>query len=292
MGRKGKKSSNFSWKKVLIGFIISVLVLGTWVIFEDNKTTSVYEMPTPTQYFFVEDYSGVLNEKTERFIYDEAVKLYEETSAQVVVVTVPDTQDASLEGFANKLANEWGIGDREKDNGVLLLFETDPDEPHVRLEVGKGLEGILPDGKAGRILDDYAVEPKNDGAWNKAAADTFIAICKEVCSEYGLSYDKTPGSEGWEDPDAPTTGTFGDAAFPEVKIIENDAPFLEQLGEAIVELLVIIGFFLFIFLILVVLWFFGGSGSGGGGSYSGRSSGGGGGFSGGGGSFGGGGASR
>ncbi len=292
MSRRGKKTKS-SWKKILIGFFIAVLVLGTWVIFEDNKTTSVYELPSPTGYFFVEDYSGVLNEKTERYIYEEAVKLYEDTDAQVVVVTVPDTQDASLEGFANKLANEWGIGDKEKDNGVLLLFETDPDEPHVRLEVGKGLEGILPDGKAGRILDDYAVEPKNDGAWNKAAADTFIAVVKEVYSEYGFEYDKTPESEEWEDPDAPTEGTFGDAAFPEVKKRENDAPFLEQLGEAIVEMLILIGFFLFIIVILAVLWFFGGSGSGGGGSYSSSGGGGGGGgFSGGGGSFGGGGASR
>ena len=55
------------------------------------------------------------------------------------------------------------------DNGVLLLFVTNPDEPHISMEVRKGLDGALPDGKAGRILDDFAVGPRDAGQWNKAA---------------------------------------------------------------------------------------------------------------------------
>ncbi len=294
-GNSGKKNSG-TFKKILIWVIISILVLGTWYIYDDNKVVKETNYPEHTAYFYVEDYSGVLNEATERFIYDEAVKLNQATKAQVVVVTIPNTQQDSLEGFSVNLANKWGIGDKDLDNGVLLLFETDPDDAHVRMEVGKGLEGAIPDGKAGRILDDYAVEPKNDGRWNAAAGDTFVAVVKEVYAEYGTECPETVDFGEWEDESAPTEGTFADAAFPEAIEKPNEEPFLVQLGMAFFELLLIIGFFLIVIAIIAFVSIFGGSGGGGSGGYSsgGRSygGGGGGGHSGGGGSFGGGGASR
>ncbi len=288
--KQKKKKTNIALIAVLI--FVFITVVATAFIYVDNSSVKETVYPDPTKYFYVEDYSRVLNERTERFIMDEAVELERKTKAQVVVVMAPGTGDDTLYDFSVKLANNWGIGDRELDNGVLIFFVTDPEDPHVRMEVGKGLEGALPDGKAGRILDDYAVGPRDEGLWNKAAGDTFIAAVKEVYGEYGLEAPDSLAAIEWEDENEATDGTFADAEFPEVRVKENEAPFLQQLLEAFLTYLVLLGFLAVIALIgLLGMLFGGGGGSGGGRGYSGGGHSGGG-FSGGGGSFGGGGASR
>lgn len=145
--------------------------------------------PEHTTYFYVNDYSKVLTEETEKFIVKEAKKLNMLTKAQVVVTTIPNTGLNTLENYSLTIANKWGIGDKEKNNGILILFTTD--KPHVRLEVGKGLEGDIPDGKAGRILDDYAVEAKNNRKWNKAALNTFVAVMQLLYQKYSFDVPET-----------------------------------------------------------------------------------------------------
>lgn len=73
----------------------------------------------------------------------------------MVVVTVQSLGGRDIESYSIGLAREWGIGDKDDDSGVLLLLSTG--DRQVRIEVGKGLEGSLTDGKSGRILDSYAV---------------------------------------------------------------------------------------------------------------------------------------
>ena len=281
-------------KRIILLITLIITVIGTIIIYFDNRTVVETVYPDPTGYFYVEDYSHVLNEKTERFILDEAVRLNEATKAQVVVVMAPNTQSNALYDFSVNLANRWGIGDEKLDNGVLLFFVTDPEDPHVRMDVGKGLEGAIPDGKAGRILDDYAVGPRDEGLWNKAAGDSFVAVLREIYGEYGIPVPETVDFQEWEDPDSPTGGTFADADFPEPIEKENDAPFFDQILEAFLITLVFLAIFAVIIVISIIITSLGGSG-GGGSSFGGGGSsfgGGGGGYHGGGGSFGGGGASR
>ena len=58
----------------------------------------------------------------------------------------------SVEEYANRLFKEWGVGQAKQDNGVLVLVA--PNEREMRIEVGYGLEGVLPDGLAGQIIRD------------------------------------------------------------------------------------------------------------------------------------------
>lgn len=275
-------------KKILIGFLI-ISIIGTafvYICFGDSYKT-VY--PEHSSLFYIEDYSGVYTAQTEQYIMDEAVKLQSATKAQVVVVSVPDTHEDSLEHYSVELANRWGIGDKEKDNGVLILFTTN--EPHVRLEVGKGLEGCLPDGKAGRILDEYAVDAKDNGRWNEAAVNTFAAVVSVIYEEYGLQIPESVHYSG-DISEKPQESTMADMDFPAEKKVENEDPWYVTLAASFV----VFWLFALIPLIVVIALLFGGRGSGGSsGRYYGGSggfSGGSGGFSGGGGSFGGGGASR
>ena len=72
------------------------------------------------------------------------------TSAQVVVATVKSLQGLAVEDYANRLFRQWRLGQKDKNNGVLLLFA--PAERKVRIEVGYGLEGWLPDAVAKLIV--------------------------------------------------------------------------------------------------------------------------------------------
>ncbi|MCR5099363.1 MAG: TPM domain-containing protein [Lachnospiraceae bacterium] len=279
-------------------YLVSTLIFGwvglfvfTFVVM--SMPSTVY--PEHTGYFYVEDYSGCLNETTERYIYEEGKKLYEATDAQVVVVTVPNTHEDDIEDYSIHLANEWGIGDKEKDNGVLILVRTGSGQESIRMEIGKGAEAVITDGKAGRILDEYAVEAKEARQWNRLAGNTFTAVVQELYAAYGTGCPDTVAfRDSWADGEEQTVGTMGDAEFPEEYV--PDYTFFEKLRESAgfaceeywMGLLIsaIVHFFIFLSSI--------GGGSSSGSWRSGGSSGGGfsGGSSGGGGSFGGGGATR
>jgi uncharacterized protein len=173
--------------------------------------------PDHSSYFYVSDFSSVLNESTEKFIIEEAEKLENLTKAQVVVATVPETNGLSIESYSLNLANQWGIGDKEKNNGILILFKTDKDDKKVRIEVGRGLEGDITDARAGRILDDYVVIAKNEGKWNMAAWNAFVAVEKALYEIYSLD---EPASLVFMkgEPASSTESTMADVPF---KMTEN-----------------------------------------------------------------------
>ena len=78
--------------------------------------------------------------------------------------------------------------DKAKNNGVLLVIETDPDkvgDREVYIAVGQGLEGALPDGKIGRIIDEYTMPYLNQGSVDDAVLSTYQVLYNEVATEYG-----------------------------------------------------------------------------------------------------------
>ena len=98
----------------------------------------------------VNDFAGVLTGDDRAFLENFLRALERDTSAEVVVVTVASLDGLPIEEYAVRLFADWGIGDAAKDNGVLLLVARS--ERLVRIEVGYGLEGSLPDGLAGEII--------------------------------------------------------------------------------------------------------------------------------------------
>ncbi len=224
------------------------------------------DYPDPTERFFVNDYADVMTDADEQAVYEAGVALYEATDAQIVLLTVNDLGGQSLEEYSLTIARDWGIGDEEKNNGILLLFTVDG--PHSRIEVGYGLEGAVNDSKAGRILDTYLVPwYEDEDAWSKQLADTYKAILNEVYFEYGLTES----------------------------MLTVDTP--DDVGDGSDLMLLVVIFIVMIIMLStrrgrLILFASGGYHHGGGGFHGGGFSGGGGGFRGGGGGFGGGGASR
>jgi len=107
------------------------------------------DVPPATGY--VNDRADMLSPATERKL-EEALRAFESSdSTQLVVLTIPSLEGEAPEEYSLRVAESWGIGQRDKDNGALLLIARD--ERKVRIEVGYGLEDRLTDLLAGRIID-------------------------------------------------------------------------------------------------------------------------------------------
>jgi uncharacterized protein len=98
----------------------------------------------------VTDLANVIDANVEAEIDGRLAQLERETSSEIAVATVPSLDGISVEEYANRLFKEWGVGQAKQDNGVLVLVA--PNEREIRIEVGYGLEGVLPDGLAGQII--------------------------------------------------------------------------------------------------------------------------------------------
>lgn len=109
----------------------------------------------------VNDFAIVLTPAQRDLLESDLAALERETSAEVAVVTVASLDGRSIEEYATALFNEWGIGKADRDNGVLVLVS--PADRAMRIEVGYGLEPVLPDGLAGAIIRETFLPRFRDG---------------------------------------------------------------------------------------------------------------------------------
>lgn len=253
------------YSAILLSAVLLILSLSVSAFAAKNTP-----YPPPTQSFFVNDFADCINETDEQKMQSMAEELYKKTGAQVVCVTVNSLDGKEVRDYALGLGREWGIGSKNND-GVLLLLSVE--ERQIDIEVGYGLEGALPDGKTGRILDNYAMPYLKSDDFSTGLREAFSALIGETATEYGVEIN-------------------GSSLAPD----EDEDEYKSSKA-------VIIDFIIFIIIVFAIrkitgrtpFIFFGGGGnhhSGGGFSGGGFSGGSSGGFSGGGGSFGGGGSSR
>ncbi len=228
---------------------------------------------SPTKEFYINDNAGVLAEVQEERILAAAVELEKKTGAQIVILTVESLDGKTSSEYALEIARDWGIGDEEKDNGVLILLSTG--DRDIRVEVGRGLEGCLPDGKTGRLIDDYAMPLYKENDFANGTEQLFYAILNIVREEYELEAVSIPDS----------SEEYKDAQEWEE---ETPSPWLTVIA--------IIGVIAFVMIRIALarrgIFIFGGFGGFGGPRGGGGFGGGGGSYRGGGGGFGGGGAGR
>jgi len=100
---------------------------------------------------FVNDYASILQASEVATLEAKLTQFSKDTSNEISVVTIASLEGDYIENYANKLFTDWGIGKDKKDNGVLLLISLA--EKKMRLEVGYGLEGALPDATCNQIIE-------------------------------------------------------------------------------------------------------------------------------------------
>src|SRR5262245_6314993 len=101
----------------------------------------------------VVDQAGILDQSRRIALTEKLASLEASTTDQLVVATVRSLEGTSIEDYANRLFREWKLGQKDKNNGVLLLIA--PNERKVRIEVGYGLEGTLTDARSRLIIESF-----------------------------------------------------------------------------------------------------------------------------------------
>ncbi|MDR7239820.1 TPM domain-containing protein [Neobacillus drentensis] len=164
-----------------------LLVFFTFFISAINTHAEEVQIPAPVGDIYVQDFANVLNQTERTELINLGRNIEDQTTAQIAVLTMSTIGDRPMEEFANAAFRQYGIGNNEKNNGILLVLSLQ--ERKVRIEVGYGLEGRIPDGKAGRILDEYAFPYLKNQQPNTAIVETYKALAKEVLAEYGNEGD-------------------------------------------------------------------------------------------------------
>ncbi|UQZ36639.1 hypothetical protein C2I18_25750 [Paenibacillus sp. PK3_47] len=203
-------------KTILTALIFMLLSAVMLPSFSVAKTS----VPDHTESFYVNDFAGVIDQKTENYMVNYGVKLHQASGAQVVLATVDSTKGVSMKEYANALFNTWGVGSADKNNGVLLLLSVKDDDYWV--VQGKGLVNTLSDGQLSQILSqylepDFARKDYNSGArktygeliqrlggvWTEQTANSkyvadnagvFKQVTKDYLNQSSYRYKSTSGS--------------------------------------------------------------------------------------------------
>lgn len=156
---------------------LGLLILLGWLLSSPAQALDV-----PPLSGHVNDYANLLAPQTELKIENFLQDFEKSDSTQLAVLTIPSLEGEAVEEFALKAAEAWGLGQKEKDNGALLLVAKT--ERKVRIEVGYGLEGRLTDLLAGRIIDHEITPRFRAGDFDGGIIAGVVAMAEAVRGEY------------------------------------------------------------------------------------------------------------
>jgi uncharacterized protein len=134
----------------------------------------VYALDVPPHTRQVIDLANILDDQEQDRI-ENSLKLFQkEYGPQLQVLTIPSLEGEAIESYSIKVVDAWKLGDEKRDDGLLLLVV--PQDRRVRIEVGQGLEGVLPDVLAGRIIRDVMFPFFKEGRYDAGIVAGLNAI--------------------------------------------------------------------------------------------------------------------
>ncbi|MEA3493102.1 MAG: TPM domain-containing protein [Candidatus Margulisiibacteriota bacterium] len=159
------------FKRPLIILLLGFFFAG--VVFADAKF--------PSYSGYINDFAGVLSASQKQELGSLSRSLKQKTGAELAVAIVKSVEPLGPKLYAVKLFEKWGIGEKGEDNGILIFLAMK--ERRVEIEVGYGLEGVLPDAKTGEILDNYAVPYFKQGKMGEGVLRTARVIARVAAGE-------------------------------------------------------------------------------------------------------------
>lgn len=170
--------------------VASLLLVVVWLVFASLACSQEYPQPKG----YVNDFANLLSSSEVDSLNAELLDFRSKTSIEIAVVTVTSLQGLTVEDYTNGLANAWGVGKKDKDNGVVLLLA--PAEKKVRIEVGRGLEEVLTDLHSSRIIRED-IKPLYRQHPNQAIIAGTHAIMRHLLAKQnGLASAATEQSVG------------------------------------------------------------------------------------------------
>jgi uncharacterized membrane protein YgcG len=156
--------------RLLAALLILLAATGLWALdvppFRD-PVTDLAGMLTSEQ---VEQLNGLLSE------FQAA------TTNQFAVLIIPSLEGENLESYSMRVASQWALGTKEKDNGLLLLVAQE--ERRLRIEVGYGLEGVLTDAFCGRVIDHTIVPYFKEGKYYEGISAGLVELVRQSGDEF------------------------------------------------------------------------------------------------------------
>lgn len=136
----------------------------------------------------VNDYVGVLTSEESNALEKKLVAYNDSTSTQLAIVIVQSLEGYEVSDYATRLAEAWGVGQKDKDNGVMLLVAIA--DKKITIQTGYGLEGVLPDAICKRIIENEIKPAFKKSNFYGGIDNASTAIFKFAAGEYKADHYK------------------------------------------------------------------------------------------------------
>lgn len=168
---------------VLRRFAPALLVLPALFADSSSRAEDPAKLQKPTS-AYVSDFAGVIDPASKQAIEDLATQVYTKAHATIIVVTVNSLDGQDIETWTTALEDNWKVGPKGSDKGVVLVFAIQ--DHKRRIEVGYGLEGILPDAKVGDIGRSMVPQLKA-GQYGPAILDGVTQIGNVIAADASVA---------------------------------------------------------------------------------------------------------
>ncbi|MBC8415932.1 MAG: TPM domain-containing protein [Candidatus Cloacimonetes bacterium] len=170
---------SISWRNNMKRTIIFTLIL---------ISSLLVALEVPRLKSMVNDYGDVLSSREEMQLEQLLRDAQAKTSSQIVLLTIKSLQNENLEDYSLRVADKWKLGQKELDNGVLLLVAMQ--EKKIRIEVGYGLESVLTDIKCGYIIRNFIVPEFKKGNFSQGIANGLLAVTGLITNEFEITEEQ------------------------------------------------------------------------------------------------------
>ena len=180
--------------RFLQGFLLVLVTVFTLQAQDTPTDTIIPNRPNPPR--LVNDYVGIL-QPAEREQLEQKLRLYNDsTSTQITLIIVKTTQPYPIGDFAFQVGRKWGVGQKGKNNGLVLAWATG--DRKIYIATGYGLEGAIPDAIANRIIDNIIVPAFKQKQYFQGLDEATTEIIKRASGEYKAEpKSDNDGGGGW-----------------------------------------------------------------------------------------------
>ena len=187
-------------------WVASLVLLALNVQAQTNAATAI--PPAPTTEVAVVDTTATLTDEQRQQLSAKLYQARQEKNIEMAVLLIPTLDGRAIESYSLEVARTWGVGEKDKDNGVLLLIAKD--DRQMRIEVGRGQEGDFTDAQAGRVIRHTLAPAFREGRYFEGidAATSQIIAAASGREDAIPTNDGASSASAWTDA-VLTAGFFG-----------------------------------------------------------------------------------
>ncbi|MCB1195345.1 TPM domain-containing protein [bacterium] len=174
-----------------------LLIILIFITASAGIISETYAAAVPKNESIINDYAGVMTKVQRQKAIGFARGLQKKTGAEVAALTMKSLEGEQIDDFAVRVFNTWKLGERNKDNGVLLIVSIE--DRQMRIEVGYGLEEVLTDGICGEILDQMIPFMRNEW-YGQAIYNGILRIINQIAVHNDVSISEFPQVDHIKEP--------------------------------------------------------------------------------------------